>query len=360
MFELQQNKVGFYSDMESKKVYTVDLPQILEGVRTGKWAEQVLMYRKTSDQSIKDNLPCFTVGGVFHPTKAIANLVSYSGLLSLDLDYDSTDLEQYVVWNYLESVIGENLVAFFKSTGGKGYCALVLTKNVESYEQFRRVYESVYHKVKEVLPDSIKFDYLPNINRLRYVSYDEKMAIYPSPIPYQDEKEYFTQVALPIPKSERTTVVSFGQVSDDEKIKIVLERYGQYCGRFGERGTRHDWILGLARWCVRADIDQNFLFSYCVTNFHNSARPDVWKNEVARCIRDSYRAYGAERGTVEIEKKFDFDEILRCTNAEQVREQLIMLIADKTNYKKSLEVSGKSSTFVEKEIKFLTKIMNYL
>lgn len=358
MYTLQKNQVGLYRNMKSTQIYAVDLSAILDGIYTGRWADQVLKYRDSGDTSIKDSLPCFTVGGIFSPTKSAENIKSFSGLVSLDLD--NTELDADVVREYLQDGIGDHLVAFFKSTGGKGYCGLVAVKNVESAQQFKRVYQAIYEKASKKLPSSIKFDHLPNINRLRYVSYDPMMCIYPSPIPFEEEAEIETVVALPLPKSERNIAVTFGNISDDEKLKIVLERYEEYAGKFGERGTRHDWVLGFARWCVRADINYMTVVDYCLTNFHNSSRPDVWRSEVARCITDSYRSYGAERGTVTIEKKFSFDDILKSSNVEQVREQLIWYIADKTNYKKSLEGNGKSSTFVEKEIKFLTKILNYL
>lgn len=358
MYNLQKNQVGFYKSMKSTQVYEVTLEAILNGIKDGRWADQVLKYRDSGDASIKDSLPCFTVGGVFSPTKSAENIKSFSGLVSLDLD--NTALDADVVREHLQDGIGDHLVAFFKSTGGKGYCALVSVKNVESSYQFKRVYQAIYERVKPELDSTIKFDHLPNINRLRYVSYDPMLAVYPSPVPFEGEVDIENVVTLPLPKSEKNVAVTFGNVSDDEKLKIVLERYEEYAGKFGERGTRHDWVLGLARWTCRADIDERFLVNYCLTNFLNSSRPDVWRSEVARCIRDSYRSYGAERGTVTIEKKFSFDDILKASNVEQVREQLIWYIADKTNYKKSLEDNGKSSTFVEKEIKFLTKILNYL
>lgn len=358
MYELQKNQVGFYKSMKSTTVYEVTLEAILNGIKDGRWADQVLKYRENGDTSIKDSLPCFTVGGIFSPTKSAENIKSFSGLVSLDLD--NTELDADVVRYYLQDAIGDHLVAFFKSTGGKGYCGLVSIKNVSNPQQFKRVYQAIYEKVNQKLPSSIKFDHLPNINRLRYVSYDPMLAIYPAPIPFEGEAAIENTVTLPLPKSEKNVAVTFGNVSDDEKLKIVLERYEEYAGKFGERGTRHDWVLGLARWCVRADIDERFLVDHCLTNFNNPSRPDVWRSEVARCIRDSYRSYGAERGTVAIEKRFSFDDILRASNVEQVREQLIWYIADKTNYKKSLEDNGKSSTFIEKEIKFLTKILNYL
>lgn len=358
MYHFDKETVGFYKDMKSTAVYKTDLFQILKAIQEGRWADKVLDYRATGNGTIKESLPCFTVSGVFSPTKSAENLKSFSGVLSLDLD--STELAHDVVRGYVEEALDGHLISFFRSTGGKGYCVLVSIKQVESGEQFKRVYEAVYRKLAEKLPSSIKFDHLPNINRLRYVSFDPQLCYYHLSTPFEQELELSNQLTFPLPKSEKSVSISFGNVSEEEKLKIVIERYVSYVGDFGQNGTRHDWILGLARWACRADIDERYLADYCLTNYHNSARADVWKNEVIRCIKDSYRAYGAERGVVEIEKKFSFDDILRATNVEQVREQLIWYIADKTNYKKKLEENNKSTTVIEKQIKFLTKILNYL
>lgn len=358
MYYFDKETVGFYKDMRSTTVYKTDLLEILKAIQEGRWANRVLDYRATGNGTIKESLPCFTVSGIFSPTKSAENLKSFSGVLSLDLD--STELAHDVVRGYVEESLDGHLISFFRSTGGKGYCVLVSVKQVDTVNQFKRVYEAVYKKLAEKLPSSIKFDHLPNINRLRYVSYDPQLVFYPLSKPFTNEIDIENKICLPIPKSEKNVVVSFGQVSDNEKLKIVLERYINYAGDFGVKGTRHDWVLGYARWACRAGIDMFNTINFLQSNFHNSSRADVWKSEVTRCVRDSYKSYSAEMGTIEIEKRFSYDDILRATNVEQVREQLIWYIADKTNYKKSLEENKKSVTFVEKEIKFLTKILNYL
>jgi hypothetical protein len=81
---------------------------------------------------------------------------------------------------------------------------------------------------------------------------------------------------------------------------------------------------------------------------------------VARCVRDSYRAYSAERGSFEVTKRFDYNDVLSCNNVEQVKEQVYFLIADKINFAEKLKSEKKSCTFVEKEILFLRKIAKYL
>jgi hypothetical protein len=338
----------------------VDVVKILEGIRDGKWRDQIEQYRSTSNSKIKENLPCFTVGGVFNGSKDIKNLTSQSGLLSLDIDEYKEDREHLYVTLDLE--LSTSLFSLFKSTGGKGYCALVKIKKYDTYEQFQRIYNSIYQQLDgKGLGKISKFDWLPNLNRLRYVSYDPDIYI------YEKAQEWVDELELPYKEVE---VVSKGvskkfsvgsNLSDEDKFEVVLSKFVEHFGDYGANGKpRHDFILSLARWCCRADIEERWLTSHLQTNYHNSARPEVWSREIAKCVRDSYKSYSAERGNFTVTKQFSYDDVLKCTNVEEVKEQIYLLIADKLNYTDFLKNQNKSSTFVEKEIKFMKKILNYL
>jgi len=355
-------KVGIYKTMKVPSPnYIVDLRAILEGIKSGQWKEQVSKYRKTKDSSIKDNLPCYTVGGVFGTTKEIKNLVTPSNILSLDIDEFEGSLD--TLMGYL-APIESSLYHVSKSCGDKGYCVLVKIKEFRDYDHFKMIYHAVYSDLEEAGLDKVsKFDYLPNLNRLRFVSYDPNCLTF-------DEKtlqDYTKELVLPIDveikeKGElvKRFVIGSDRLSDSDKFEEVLSKFIEYSGDFGSRGTRHDWILGLARWCCRADISESWLSSQLVSNYHNSARPEVWRKEVLRCVRDSYRAYSAERGNFVVTKKFSYDDILSCSNVEQVKEQVYLLIADKLNYVDYLLREKKPTTFVEKEIKFYKKIVDNL
>jgi hypothetical protein len=337
----------------------VDVVKILEGVRDGKWANLINRYRGTGNDTIKNSLPCFTVGGVFDGSKDIKNLVSQSGLLSLDIDdFRGSRDELYMS---LVDVLSMSLFSLFKSTGGKGYCALVAIKKYDNYDQFQRIYNSIYQELDgKGLGKLSKFDWLPNLNRLRYVSYDPDIYIYEKAQAWGDELELPYKEVEVVSKGVSKKFSVGSNLTDDEKFSIVLSKYVDYVGDFGEKGTRHDWILGLARWCCRADVEQNWLTSHLQSNYHNPARAEIWSREVAKCVRDSYKSYAAERGNFTVTKQFSYDDVLKCTNVEEVKEQIYLLIADKLNYCDYLKSEKKSSTFVEKEIKFMKKILNYL
>ena len=333
---------------------------VLEAIKTGRWKDQVSKYRETKDSLLKENFPCFTVSGVFTPTKSVSNLVEQSGYLSLDIDnFEGVYGED--LFGIVAGVLSDNLFAFFRSSGGNGFCALIKIPNFTDDKHFKRIYHSIYTALEPSLSKISKFDYLPNVNRLRYISYDERTYINKNVEDWTKELEPPTQVELPLPKSEKKITITTNSLTEQEKYDLVVSKYVSVTGHFGSNGgTRHDWVLGLARWLCRGGVSMDYATSQILTDYQNSARLAVWNQEVRKCVRDSYRAYSVESGSYEPSKKFSYDDILRCSNTEEIREQVLLLIADKINYKEYLEANKKPTTFIEREIKFYTKLINFI
>lgn len=351
------SRVQIYKTFKNTSGVIVPLIKLLKGVQTGHWGEQVSNYRKTRDSALKEKLPCFTVGGVFHPRKLIENLNEQSGVLELDVDDFEGSFEELL--EISKKVIGDSLYSIFKSCGGSGYCVLVKIKPFEDYDQFKAIYNSAYQEMLPYLQSKSKFDWLPNLNRLRFVSYDPEVFINENAVDYVSE--------VPIQEVEVTskgvtdTFRLVGSLTDEEKFAQVVGHYIEAVGDFGSgTKTRHDWVLGLARYCCRANISDSWLLGHILSNYQNSSRPEVWSTEVKRCVRDSYRTYATERGTYEPVKKFSYDDIKQVSTSEGAREQLLLLIADKINYKDYLASNKKSTTFVEKEISFYNILRTYL
>jgi hypothetical protein len=199
------------------------------------------------------------------------------------------------------------------------------------------------------------------VNRLRYISYDERAYINNHTTDWTHELEPPTQIELPLPKSEKKITITTNALTEEEKYDLVVSKYVSVTGHFGSNGgTRHDWVLGLARWLCRGGVSLDFSTSQILTDYQNSSRQDIWNQEVRKCVRDSYRAYAVESGSYEPTKKFSYDDILRCSNTEEVREQILLLIADKINYKEYLIENKKITTFIEKEIKFYNRLINFI
>lgn len=354
------HKVGLYKTMRvpSPNV-VVDFRLIGDGIKDGHWKEQVERYRATGQASIKESLPCYTAGGVWGESKAIDNIITPSNLVSLDIDEFEGDHKELL--SYLKP-IKESVYHISKSCGDKGYCVLIKICDYQDYPHYQRIYHSMYTELEEELNKVSKFDYLQNLNRLRFVSYDPDSITFNEEnlVPYKKELIPPNQVEI---KEKGELVKKFligGELSDSEKFDEVLPKYVEHVGEFGANGTRHDWILGISRWACRADIDERWLESHLIHNYHNSSRPQVWNKEISRCVKSSYKAYSAERGTFEITKKFDYDDILSATNVEEVKQQVYFLIADKLNYCDYLVKNNKSDRFVKKEVKFLKKVVDYL
>ena len=349
-----------YKNMRSTEGVKTTLSVILEAIKNGRWKDQVEEYRRTKDSLLKENFPCFTLSGMFLPTKSVANLKEQSGYLSLDIDDFEGDGEELI--DLVDDVLGTSLFSMFKSGSGNGYCALVKICTFTDEKHFKRLYHAIYTALEPSLSKISKFDYLPNVNRLRYISFDSNLYLNTFVEDWTDELEPPTQVELPLPKSEKKlTLVVGSQLTEQEKYDLVVSKYVSVTGHFGSNGgTRHDWILGLARWLCRGGISESFAIIQILIDYQNSSRADVWNQEVRRCVRDSYRAYSVESGSYEPTKKFSYDDILRCSNIEEIREQVLLLIADKINYKEYLVENKKLTTFIEKEIKFYNKLINFI
>ena len=354
------NKVGLYKNMRvASPNVVIDIGLILKGIKEGQWKEQVERYRSTKKASIKESLPCYTAGGIWGSSKAISNIVSPSNLISLDIDDFKGDHQELL--SYLKP-ISSSVYHISKSCGESGYCVLVAHKDYTDYEHYKKIYHALYTELEETgLTKVSKFDHLQNLNRLRFVSYDPEAITYEANLTqYQKELEPPHKVEI-FEKNELVNKFDIGGgLSDDEKFEEVLSKYIEYSGDFGARGTRHDWILGIARWSCRADINQGWLESHLLSNYQNSSRPQVWRSEVIKCIKSSYNSYSAERGTFEITKKFSYADILASSNVEEVKQQVYLLIADKLNYGEYLVSNNKSDKFVRQEVQFLKKVVDYL
>jgi len=355
-------EVGFYKTFEHTQGVVVPLPRLLEAIKTGKWKEQVERYRETRDSSIKESLPCYTVSGVFRGTKSIKNLVKKTYLLSLDID-DFEGSHGDLISYFERGDLRKYLYHVSKSCGEGGYCVLIKIKEFEDYEQYKAIYHSVYTELEETGLNKVsKFDYLQNLNRLRFVSYDPDAITFDitTLADYYKELDPPNKVEI---KEEEKVVKTFmvgNELSDHEKFDVILERYVEHSGDFGQKGTRHDWILGLGRWACRGGVDESFVVNYALNHFQNPSRPTVWAKEVRKAIKDSYKSYSAEKGTYEPRKKFSYKDILSADNSEEVKTQIYLAIADKLNYLETLKKEKKETKFVESQVLFLKKIVEYI
>ena len=124
-------------------------------VKAGTWAADIAAVRAGAP---KANLPCVTISGTFHPTRAAANIQTHSGFICLDIDHDTDG-------GSLRS--DPYIFALFKSASGNGLAAIVRVKpefHKESFEWLAQHFYDNHGKTLDRAPQ--------NIASLRYVSHD--------------------------------------------------------------------------------------------------------------------------------------------------------------------------------------------
>ncbi|MBI1268380.1 MAG: hypothetical protein GC193_13215 [Cryomorphaceae bacterium] len=141
-------------DTTPEGVITVD--QFVAAVKSGRWAEPIDAVRRA--KAAKDTLPCVTISGTFHPTRAESNLHEHSGFICIDIDGDN-DMAALRNDPYM--------YAAFLSASGRGIAAIMRidpSKHKESYAWAQRYFFDTHGKTIDPAPK--------NPASARYVSHD--------------------------------------------------------------------------------------------------------------------------------------------------------------------------------------------
>lgn len=341
-------KVSYYKNIFDIKGVEVDVSKILFAIKNGKYHDQVNKHR-SGEIDGKKTLPYFTVGGVFSPTRANDNCTSSSGLISVDLDY-VVDVD--FVKNMLLEVFSDHIYSIFKSLGGKGLCVLIKTPPTYDSITFKKRYYAIFEAF-QFLNNYCKLDELSDLARPRFISDDSDL--------YVNENAQIFDKMVEIKQTESVVKeplpAAAGYLSEEDELAEVVIRYTDSAGAFGSRGTRHDWVLGLARWMCRGGIGEDRTISFIKDNYVNNDREGaIWQREVSRCVKSSYRTFSAENGTYRTPKKFDYTNIHQASNIEDAKYNLLMFIEEKKKLANYLEKEKKVTKFVQQEVEFLTKL----
>lgn len=341
-------KVSYYKNIFDVVGVEVDLSKILFAIKNGKYHDQVEKHR-SGEIDGKKTLPYFTVGGVFSPTRANDNCTSSSGLLSVDLDY-VVDVE--FVRNMLLEVFSENIYSIFTSLGGKGLCVLIKTPPIHDNMTFKKRYYAVFQAF-QFLNNYCKLDDLSDLARPRFISDDTNLYLNENAIVFDKMVEIEQTESVPVDPRPAPR----GYLLEEDELREVVDRYTSSVGEFGSKGTRHDWVLGLARWFCRGGISEERAISFIKDNYVNGDREGaIWQREITRCVKSSYRTFSAENGTYRTPKKFDYRSIHQSSNIEDAKYNLLMFIEEKKKLANYLEKEKKVTKFVQQEVEFLTKL----
>jgi len=161
--------VTYFKGLRSTKPDSIlELSDLLESIRNGKWQKPIESCRK--DIKYKNYLPCFTPTGEFNH-RSIAGLEKYNGNICLDIDHveDPEHLKARVsALSYVH--------AAFVTPSGKGL--KIIVKTDATPENYKIAEEQI---ASAMLHDSgaIRDNRCKDIARIQFVSYDP--ALYYNP-----------------------------------------------------------------------------------------------------------------------------------------------------------------------------------
>ncbi len=215
----------------------------------------------------KNLLPSATLSAIFPERRTKDSLYERNGLAVLDIDNVSVEEARKVL---IDSGL---FVLIMKSVSGTGLFGVARVGEGE--------YMPYYTALKEEVDDLLRplggeVDYLPDVTRLRYFSYDEARYYRPEGPPY--EKKVLVQ-------SQRDQWDADWQVSKGETHEYDSERYAGRCLAKGLRNTQYS-TKGLNPFLVRtlpyfnqygisADYTTQYLWAYLnsLSNFDPNTYP---------------------------------------------------------------------------------------
>lgn len=228
----KQPKFSYFSNNRADKpTKVVTLEQLIDLVKSGEWAKEILNLRKTNDESLykrlKSKLPAVTISGEFRTRNKFKTLdqrlKSHSGYICLDVDKKDNPRMR------VKDLIDRDAVAEFVSAGGEGKKIIYYCKAVRTADEHRRIFDSAVSRLLEK-GITIKVDpIVKSIASLQYVTFD--------PVAYYNPKSKL--VIQPAPPVERKKVVR-------EDVAPLLEQLEEYVKALGNKdvtGTYENWML---------------------------------------------------------------------------------------------------------------------
>jgi hypothetical protein len=167
-------QVSFYPQLlDYKTSQTIELLEVLAGIKGGRWAAEVLATRGLTSRTYveaKKQLPCFTASGTF-ATRKDADLLTHSGLIAFDIDTQANvGIDLTTVRPRIEA--DPYTYACFTSVSGLNQVALVPIPTDEHRGSFRAL-AAYYQQAYGVAVDQI----CSNVSQLRFVSYDPNLYL---------------------------------------------------------------------------------------------------------------------------------------------------------------------------------------
>ena len=293
-------KVSIFKHIKIVTPYKdLDVFEVLDYIKTGKWKKQVSELRtetdKTKRNELKSKLPYITVCGTFS-NRSNTGLKRHSGLACLDFD-DVDDLE------FIRESINKDVYTFtsFVSPSGNGLKVFVKIPLIDNDLDYKDYYlELQKHYNKYTKTDISTSD----LSRATFISYDPYIYI-------NIESELFTDKfnrVIELPKQAEIPLTDQNEIA--ERLMVWFKK--RYVGY-----NRNTNLHSLARQFNSFGIDKNTCFNYLLPY----QQIGFGEKEITLLINSAYK-YTIEFNTSSFEDNKKIKQVEKFVRQGQTKEYI--------------------------------------
>jgi len=274
MSVLDKNVSYFPSKNNTRDGVSVNLLNLLQSDRHRRIIETIRSQPDSEIQKqLKDNLPCFTVAGIFSH-RAEGGLIVPSGLAAVDLD----SAEDYDISSVLQELRKLRFIAYAGlSCRGKRLFAVIPFLFPEKYsKQYERLIQS-FEDIGFPMGDTCH----KAISQPRFVSFNTEATCF-----YNHNADPYH--LLPVDKVHYSVKASeSSNVSAPDDPFSWCDKQVRKSHSFSN-GYRHRFIIYLARYCNQKGIPESEALKGCLSSYCTA---DFTETEITKIVSHVYRKH---------------------------------------------------------------------
>ncbi|MDY3520583.1 BT4734/BF3469 family protein [Riemerella anatipestifer] len=245
--------------LKSETIPLNEIVEIIKSMQYEKKVKTIRTYLKNGDKEnankLKNNLPAFTVSGIFDTNRDKGNLIKYYGLVILDIDKLKDEEEVKRVKKKI-CEMKETKIAFV-SPSGLGLKIIVETNNTD-VEQHIDVYKEVIEYYEDVL--KVKFDTKTcDVSRLCFISSDTNAY-------YNSQSKIFESKV--IKKQRKEVGVKKATYLSEKYDRVIAEiiKFTKNRQQF-EKGNRNPYVYLLVKNAKLGGLEKGIIQGFCECNY---------------------------------------------------------------------------------------------